>query len=95
MIASFPRVETTVSLTLPLWRKKTASAGSPWEKTTCLFRYSRIVFPLPIFVTKAAGSKASAAPRPHDRRILRAAGPESRSRPRLLPFREVGEMPPR
>ena len=36
--ASLPRVETTVSLTLPVSMKNTASAASPWEKTTCLFR---------------------------------------------------------
>src|ERR1700737_2192813 len=30
--ASLPRGDTTVSLTLPFWMSKTASAGSPWEK---------------------------------------------------------------
>ena len=76
MTASFPRVETTVSLTLPLWMKNTASAASPWEKTTCLFRYSRVVFPSSIFVRKALGSKAGAPPLPDPED--RAAGTRER-----------------
>src|SRR5512134_472037 len=60
MTASFPRAETPVSLTLPLCMKNTASAASPWEKTTSLLRYGRVVFPVSILVRKASGSKARA-----------------------------------
>src|SRR4029453_14470424 len=38
MTASFPRVETTVSLTLPVCMKNTASAASPLEKTNLFFQ---------------------------------------------------------
>ena len=66
MTASFPRVERTVSLTLPLSMKKTASAGSPWEKTTCLFRYSRVVLPFSILDEEGVGVEGEGHALPRD-----------------------------
>src|ERR1043166_2829280 len=61
MTASLPCSEMTVSLTLPFWMKKTASATSPWEKTTCPFRYLVIVFPSPTLARNILGSNEALA----------------------------------
>jgi hypothetical protein len=41
--------------------KNTASAVSPWEKTSSLSRYSRVVFPFSILARTVLGSKARVA----------------------------------
>ena len=59
--ASFPCSETTVILTLPFWMKKTASAGSPCEKTIWFLRYLAMVRPSPTLARKAFGSNGALA----------------------------------
>jgi hypothetical protein len=56
--ASLPNLDTTESLILPFWMKKTASDGSPCEKIDCFLRNVGIFAPLPIVARIVRGSRS-------------------------------------
>src|SRR5437588_6606082 len=102
MTACWPCLDRTVNLTFPRSTKNTASAGSPWEKTTSLLRCSFVVLPSGSAASRVRASKA-ALPLAFILRLLRYTpysrlsddGPASVESDRPAPGRPLPDGPRR